>query len=274
MNQKNLLKRILVAVFGIPILFIASLIGKWPFLIIFDIIIATACWEFYCLTERAGHRPQKFLGIMAVLLISLDMYFHQGQHVGWIFLAAVIVSMLNELFKKKNNHFINSSITIFGIAYLSLFAFFLFIRNMDIDFIQSYTDKGRLIIYILGLIWICDSSAYFIGHQFGKHSLCPRISPNKTWEGSAGGFVFTVASAVGIKYFLAPFLTLGDSFIMGILIGTAGQFSDLIESLIKRNIGTKDTSQLLPGHGGFLDRFDSSMLVAPILAIYLLMRSL
>ena len=274
MNPKELTKRILVALFGIPILFVGALLGKWVFLILVDIIIAAASWEFFNLAEKAKYRPHKILGLISVLILSWDIYFNQGKNTGWIFLSVMFSSMINELFKKNQNHFNNLAITVTGVGYISFFSVFLLIRESNAIFLNSYSDQGWLIVYIFALIWICDSSAYFIGYNFGKHSLYHRISPNKTWEGAIGGFFITFGSAIGLKFILAPFISSMDSLMLGIIVGVVGQLSDLIESMYKRNIGVKDTSQLLPGHGGILDRFDSSMLVGPVVYLYFILRSI
>jgi phosphatidate cytidylyltransferase len=274
MNPKELTKRILVALFGIPILFAGALLGKWIFLVLVDIIIFAAAWEFFSLAEKAKYRAHKTLGVISVLVISWDIYLNQGGYTGWIFLSVVFVSMINELFKKNQNHFSNFAITISGVGYISFFSFFLLIRECNAIYSNSYTDRGWLIVYIFALIWICDSSAYFIGYNFGRHPLYRRISPNKTWEGALGGFFATVVSATGLKFILAPFVSIIDSLMLGIIVGITGQLSDLIESMYKRDIGVKDTSQLLPGHGGILDRFDSSMLIAPVIYLYFILKSL
>ena len=103
MNPKELTKRILVSVFGIPILLISTLVGKWFFLVIINVIIVGACWEFYRLSDKAKYKPHKLLGVLAILIISSDMYFSQGYFFGWILISVVIVSMINELFKKNEN---------------------------------------------------------------------------------------------------------------------------------------------------------------------------
>ncbi len=273
MNPKELTKRILVALFGIPVLFIGALLGKCIFLILVNIIITAASWEFFNLAEKSKYEPHKILGIISVLVLSWDIYLNHGQNTGWILLSVLFISMINELFKKNQNHFRNLAITITGVGYISFFSFFILIRECNDIFLNSYSNQGWLIVYIFALIWICDSSAYFIGYNFGKHSLYHRISPNKTWEGAIGGFFVTLGSSIGLKFILAPFISNVDSLMLGIIVGIVGQLSDLIESMYKRDIGVKDTSKLLPGHGGILDRFDSSMLIGPVVYLYFLLKS-
>jgi phosphatidate cytidylyltransferase len=119
------------------------------------------------------------------------------------------------------------------------------------------------------MIWVCDSAAYYIGSAFGKHKLFPRVSPNKSWEGAIAGFIFAVVTAVAAKYLLLDYLRTDQAVILGIIVGIFGQLGDLFESLLKRDAGVKDSSNLIPGHGGVLDRFDSLLVVSPLVYLYL-----
>jgi phosphatidate cytidylyltransferase len=118
-------------------------------------------------------------------------------------------------------------------------------------------------------IWICDTAAYFGGLSMGKHRLFLRVSPKKSWEGAVWGFAGAVATMVLFQYTLLPYLAFHQAIIMGVIIGIFGQVGDLIESLLKRDADVKDSSGLLPGHGGVLDRFDSLIYVSPILYLYI-----
>ena len=126
-----------------------------------------------------------------------------------------------------------------------------------------------MVIATLVTIWICDSAAYYVGRAMGRNRMAPRISPKKTWEGGVGGAVFAVATMIGFKFWLLDFLSLGDAIVLGLIVGILGQVGDLAESHFKRDGGVKDSSQLIPGHGGVFDRFDSLMFVAPLVYLYL-----
>jgi phosphatidate cytidylyltransferase len=150
-----------------------------------------------------------------------------------------------------------------GIFYVSLFFGTLIgLRELFVPF--DFT-----IITIFATIWICDTAAYFGGKFLGKHKLFERVSPNKTWEGAIAGFLFAIAAAVVAKYTLLDYFTMQDAIVLGVIVGIFGQLGDLVESLLKRDAGIKDSSSLIPGHGGVLDRFDSLLFVSPLVYLYL-----
>ena len=209
----------------------------------------------------------------------------------FITIIIIIVTLsLIELFRNNGSALLNLSTTIFGIFYISLFwGTFIGLRELFVPFDfpmmryfpgeSSFTDPviiqqvykwgGYTVISILAIIWICDTAAYYGGTALGKHKLFPRVSPNKSWEGSIFGFVFAVLSSVAAKYVVLEYLSVGDAIMLGVIVGVFGQLGDLVESLFKRDAGVKDSSNLIPGHGGVLDRFDSLLLVSPLVYLYL-----
>jgi phosphatidate cytidylyltransferase len=128
----------------------------------------------------------------------------------------------------------------------------------------------QYIYFLFIVIWMLDTGAYAVGRRFGSHSLAAMVSPKKTLEGAIGGVVTGILTAVICRYaFLEGFMSVGEAVILGLLISIIAQFSDLAESLLKRDAGVKDSANLLPGHGGMLDRFDSFLFTAPLLYYYL-----
>ena len=194
-----------------------------------------------------------------------------------------------ELFRGKGSPLLNIGATLFGALYVSIFFGSLVgLRELFIpeDFpvyahfsvtgiavpeeVSStiYRWGGFTVIVLFASIWLCDSAAYFAGRGLGRHKLFERVSPNKTWEGAAAGFIAAVvAFALGREWVL-PYLTMPQAIVCGSIVGVFGQIGDLAESLLKRDAGVKDSSNLIPGHGGVLDRFDSLMFVAPLLYFY------
>ncbi|MBZ0266276.1 phosphatidate cytidylyltransferase, partial [bacterium] len=140
---------------------------------------------------------------------------------------------------------------------------------------QIWTDSLQAaigVMYIVGGVWLSDSSAYFVGRAFGKHKMSPNKSPNKTFEGAAGGISVALIWAIAIGYYLIPSLTLVDLIAIGIINGCFAIIGDLVESIIKRSAGVKDSGTFLPGHGGILDRFDSLLFSAAGIYLYFLFR--
>jgi phosphatidate cytidylyltransferase len=135
---------------------------------------------------------------------------------------------------------------------------------------QRFSGLGTVGV-LFAATWLCDSGAYFVGRFFGKHRLYPEASPNKTVEGAIGGLVFATLLLPSLFYFDLAAPKLQDYLALPVIVGIFGQLGDLLESLMKREMQVKDTSQLIPGHGGFLDRFDSLLISSPLFLAYLLL---
>lgn len=225
------------------------------------------------------------------LLQQLDPGIRSPSQLQWLLIvlvAFVLTSLLVELFRGKSSPLLSLSTTVFGVLYISVSLGTLvgirelFLKDFPLPrFLSlaaaqsseatreiSYRWGGYTVISILACIWICDTAAQFVGLKYGKHKLFPRVSPNKSWEGAASGFVAAIAAALLAKYIVLPFFTVGESLVIGFVVGAFGQVGDLAESLLKRDAGVKDSSQIIPGHGGMLDRFDSLLFVSPILYLY------
>ena len=134
----------------------------------------------------------------------------------------------------------------------------------------TYPEWGIFILLIFISVWICDTAAYFFGKAFGKHKLMPKVSPKKSWEGAIAGFVMGSIAYIGLNHYFLRDIPLTNIVIMAMLINTFCQVGDLIESQIKRDAGVKDSSAILPGHGGILDRFDGILFVMPAIFAYLI----
>ncbi len=267
--MSNRITRILVALFAIPFLLGLSYWGGIPFLIFILVIGLVSYYEFSTMVKNKNIFPCYLIGFLSVALIILNSYFNLFP-IELFLLAMFLILLLIELFRNKESAINNVSATLFGVLYTGLFSASLIgIREFYIDTPLSYSNGGFIIISIFITLWMTDSAAYFIGSAIGKHKLFPRVSPNKSWEGAIAGFVFAIITLVVLKIFLLDFLNWMDIIAFGIIIGIFGQVGDLIESLIKRDAGVKDSSNLIPGHGGIFDRFDSLLFSAPILFLYM-----
>ena len=267
--------------------------------------------EFYFLAEAKGAFPQRVPGILLGILISTVFMFARlrdliltfldrwgigipsptmAQFFLILFLIALPLMMLFELFRNRGSALLNLSVTVFGATYVSLFfgclvglrelfipEDFPIFRNFQLTGIavpddvaaQVYRWGGYTVLVVFAAIWVCDSAAYFAGRAFGRRKLFERVSPKKTWVGAAAGFLGAIAAFVVGKSLALPYLSLVQAVICGMIVGLFGQMGDLVESLLKRDAGVKDSSSLIPGHGGILDRFDSLMFVSPLLFFYL-----
>ncbi len=261
--------RILVSVLTIPVILIVIYFGQIPFLVFAMAIGLIASYELIQLAKNKNAAAQPFtIGIITILL-AINFY-RSIIDFQLLIIGAVMLVLLVELFRNKGSAVINIGASLLIIFYTGLFSGTLVgIREFYNESELTYNQGGFLLISVFITIWICDSAAYFIGSAIGKHKLFPRVSPNKSWEGAVAGFIFAVITMVVLRELLLDALTLFDAVFVGIVIGTVGQIGDLIESLIKRDSGVKDSSNLIPGHGGIFDRFDSLLFVAPLIFIYI-----
>ena len=272
MDWKNLSKRATVAVVAAPLILWAAWSGGLAFFVFVEAIILLGLLEFYQLAKAKGMHPNQPLGVIAGLMLGAQIYF-RGNHEIWLTeMFLVVLLVLVELFRNKGSALHNAGATLLGFAYVAgLWSFMLLIRELPRALNLDYASAGTWIVMLLATIWVCDTAAYFCGLAFGRHKLFARVSPKKTWEGAIGGLLFAILMAVASHYWFVRGLRLSDAIVIGFIIGTIGQMSDLAESLFKRDAGVKDSSSLIPGHGGVLDRFDSEMLVAPLVYLYLLL---
>jgi len=268
-KMSNLSTRVIVALFAIPFIIILSIVGKVPFLIFVFFIGVVSFFEFSNILKRRRFFPNQLIGGLSVFAIILNSYI-KFIELEFLFLIIVALLLLIELFRNKDSAIANIGTTLIGIFYIGFFSSSLVkIREFYSETLFNYDQGGYLIISILAAIWICDSAAYFIGSAFGEHKIFPRISPNKSWEGSVAGFVFSILTMIVAKFILLDLLSMGNAIVIGVIIGLFGQAGDFVESMIKRDANVKDSSSLIPGHGGIFDRFDSLMFSAPLIYIYL-----
>ncbi|MEN8193255.1 MAG: phosphatidate cytidylyltransferase [Bacteroidota bacterium] len=266
--MNNRTTRILVAVLSIPFLLGLSYWGEIPFLVLVLAIGLFSFKEFSDMSNNKGESVNLVFGSLTVAALILNAYFRFSD-LQLIVLLSMILILIHELFRDKGSALRNVGSTLLGIIYIGLFSSTIVsIREYFAGTLQ-YSNGGLLIISIFITLWVTDSAAYFLGSAFGKNKLFPRVSPNKSWEGAIAGFVFAIVTIIVLKFFILQFLTLVDAIVLGIIIGLFGQIGDLVESLLKRDTGVKDSSNIIPGHGGILDRFDSLIFSSPFVYIYI-----
>ncbi|MBS1537850.1 MAG: phosphatidate cytidylyltransferase [Bacteroidetes bacterium] len=277
--MNNLTSRVLVALLGIPALIYIILQGGALFCGLIVIITSIGLWEFYLMAEKKGISANKYVGIFFGAMIpilffipSMDKFglFTSMLNVVFTLLLFVVSTILAEMFRGKPNAFLNITVTIGGVMYVAGFLLCLLgIRTLPSILGVQNLHGGYFILCMFIAIWLCDTTAYFVGKSIGRHKLFERVSPNKTWEGAIAGAVAAVGGFIGVSAWLLPELPMVHSATLGIIVGTIGQAGDLAESLLKRDAGVKDSSNILAGHGGVLDRFDSILMTSPIVYIYI-----
>ena len=285
MTDSNKQSRVLINVLGIPLLLSAIYFGGIYFqcLIFIAIFISTLELKSMCLKKDIEIQIIPMFLLYSYLFLT---HFLESISINieiLIFWVALILSL--EIFRKKDKPIENIAITIFGMIWIGLF------MNCIVNIRNIEELGGLLTLFMFLSVWICDSAAFFFGSKFGKTKILPNISPNKTWVGAISGtasvFVFCMV-IIGIFYLFmafvgASFITEGNfminafflflfpltpfiilySIFFTIIFGVISQIGDFVESMIKRQFGVKDSGTTLRGHGGFLDRMDSLILVAP-----------
>jgi len=259
-------KRVITALCIIPFLITAVWFDQplpW-FAILVAIWGLLAVLEFYKLTGASKAAPLTYFGLIWTLLFILSPHFNYDLAIPLLLTSAVVLSLIWLLWQpQKEGAFIGWAWTIAGILYVGwLLSYFVALRGLD---------NGREWVFLaLFTTFGSDTTAFFIGRALGKHQLAPRISPGKTWEGAiAGVFCSIIVSLILVNLFSLP-LSYGWTILLGLLVSILGQLGDLVESLLKRNMGVKDSSRLIPGHGGFLDRIDSLVFVGIVVYYYVL----
>lgn len=265
----GIVPRLAVILLGVPCLFLITLRGGVFFLLLVDLIILLGLREFYILMKAKGYRPFEVLGYFCALAISAYAW-RQGVAVPLILTGSLLVIMIREVFRGEISRSLgHMAVTVFGIMYIGwLGSHLVMLRQLPAAVGVEDSIGARLVFFAAVLTWATDTAAYLCGVALGRHKLIPRISPNKTVEGAVGGLIgAALAGWLSAKSF-TPFLTPLAGALLGVAVGVVGQLGDLVESLIKRDVGIKDSAELIPGHGGVLDRFDSLLFTVPVLYYY------
>ncbi|MFA3783723.1 phosphatidate cytidylyltransferase [Melioribacteraceae bacterium 4301-Me] len=269
MNLSNTTIRVIVAFVGIPTMLFVCWYGKFLFYLLTLAIGLVAYYEFSKIIRKKNSNANLIIGCLAIISIVTEAY-NSFVDFKVLVLCIIILTLSFELFRNKGSAVNNLGGTFIGVFYIGLFASTLIlIREYYNQSEFLYNRGGYLIISVLATIWICDSAAFFLGSSFGRHKLFPRVSPNKSWEGAIAGFMFSLITMIVMKELLVNFISILDAVVLGVIIGVFGQLGDLVESLLKRDVDVKDSSSILPGHGGIFDRFDSLLFSSPFIYLYM-----
>ena len=266
-EMSELNQRIIAAIVGGSILLTSIISSEWSYFIVFLLICMFASLEFYKLLGLDGNLPLKTYGTLNSLFIYILTFFIargtlDTKYYLLVFIALSAVYLIKLYIKKDKNPFSNIAFTFLGILYVGVpFA----LMNLAIYYDGEY--RFEILLGSLFILWANDTGAYFAGKNFGRRKLFKRVSPKKTWEGSVGGGILAVAVGIGAYYYF-DLLPLWKWISISLIIVVAGTYGDLVESLFKRSIRIKDSGRSIPGHGGFLDRFDGLLIASPFIVAF------
>ena len=278
---KNLVVRTVSGVVLLLVVVGALLWSKWSAGALFAVIMLGGLVEFYRLCRKKGVEPMSSVGVatsLAIFGLAFAVFLQWGTPAtdltGRIVLGTLLYMMLIvptafvcELWRKSPTPIANIATTFMGIIYVALpMAMVLFIPQLLVG-----EWSGLAMLAFIGIIWVNDVFAYLVGVTLGKHRLCERISPKKSWEGFFGGLIGAVGASVLFGHLFGGNLLIWGG--LGLVTALAGVAGDLVESLMKREVGVKDSGAMMPGHGGFLDRFDALFLAVPFAFFYLMIVS-
>lgn len=276
-KMKNFLIRTASGAVMLIVVLGAMLLSKWSFMALMSVIAIGGMWEFYRFSQKAGYEPMKALGIFTgvVMLcagLALSMFFDTANSGNALILLVASIAALVlivplmficELYRKSATPIANIATSLLGALYVALPMALLIVIPMLLG--GGEWDPWIMILYIF-IIWANDVFAYLFGITLGRHRLFERISPKKSWEGFFGGLL----GAMAMGWVAATILGASVPMWIGLALVAAisGVFGDLVESLMKRSVDIKDSGNIIPGHGGWLDRFDALILSAPFVFIY------
>ncbi|MBK7030757.1 MAG: phosphatidate cytidylyltransferase [Bacteroidales bacterium] len=249
----------------------SALLGQLVFSVLFLVVSLLGLFEFYGLFKK--HSPFSPFSSMAIVagallyaLLALNALGYLNGSLILLILPILFLLFIAELWRVKTEPFINIAISLAGILYIPL-PLGLAIYFFDPISLSGPEHFGTMIGFLL-ILWLNDTGAYIVGSLIGKHKLFSRISPGKTWEGSKGGALFALLVAY-LCSVIFPIYPLWKWLVMGLIIVITGTLGDLVESMMKRSLQVKDSGNILPGHGGILDRFDAVLISVPFVFVFL-----
>ncbi|MFA5975611.1 MAG: phosphatidate cytidylyltransferase [Elusimicrobiota bacterium] len=268
-----LLPRFLTAVIGVPLLLGSIYFGSLPFFFVVLCIVLLGLHEFYYLAQETGYPCYEWVGLLFGALLLVSIYLNavgfgqvtENQGTAALISLALLVFVLRSLARGPADTTLSEwGITFFGLFYVAWsFSHLVLLRDLR--------PNGQVLTFFLFvLIWVEDIVAYAVGLRWGKHPIATAISPKKTWEGTVAGLLGALVVGTLFQQLtdIKQVIHLPGMLLVSLITGLLAFFSDLGESMIKRGAGVKDSSTLLPGHGGILDRFDAFILAAPVFYYY------
>lgn len=265
--MSNTALRVLTAIVAAPVVVGMAYWGGWTFGVLVLGIALLAQMELYNLAEAAGLHPKKVWGgALGALVVLQPLWPPAGT---FALVTGIALTALVPFVFHRETLLGSFAVTVLGVFYPAALLSFLvrlrLARGADVGSEEAF----HLVLLALLLIWASDVFAFYVGRAIGRHALAPTISPNKTWEGAVGGLVAAAGIAIAFKWTLGGFIGWIHLAALVVIGGVIGPLGDLAESQLKRASGVDDSSTILPGHGGFLDRFDAMAIAAPLIYLYL-----
>lgn len=268
-----LVKRILTALIGIPIAVFVINYGGLPFVAAIILLASIAWHEYSVMMKQKKLNISYMLGLLAIFLLLGCAAWGNSQESLFVLLMFTFTVFIKTVLCQSVFSITDAAYTALGVLYIGMtFSYLILLRSVnELTYLQTYLGSLSLGAVYLWLpfigTWASDTFAYFVGSKFGRHKLCPTISPGKTVEGALGGLVGSIMGVLIVSYLFK--INLIHGIMVGVLVGVAAPLGDLTESAMKRFTGVKDSGSLLPGHGGVLDRFDSIMFAVPVVYYYI-----
>lgn len=265
--NRNLLLRVVTALVLLPLVLWLIWMGSWGFAIL--IAVASAINAFEVGKMTLGQDSLRFPATAAAFAMPF-FFIHAplgARSLHWLWAGLAIVALTVRMLRNAPVDSASKDVSsaVFAGVYGSMLGYLMPLRLLGEA--NSWTGGGWVIL-ACAVTWVGDTGAYFAGRFLGKHKFYPRISPSKTWEGFFGGLASAIAASFVVRALVLPDLTLLDAALLGLIGGVGGPIGDLVESMLKRSCKVKDSGNILPGHGGMLDRVDALMFNAPLLYLY------
>jgi phosphatidate cytidylyltransferase len=250
------------ALVGIPLVVLAVWHGGIPLLVLIGVLIMIGIREMTQILAKLGLNPLLWLAVAGGLILLSGVYLYGDGYPGPTITIILFLHLIATVTFYPRYSLLDGAGTLMGTLYVGLLTYIYLLRSLH--------DGWIWLIFMLACTWACDTAAFFVGTAFGKRKIAPVLSPKKSLEGAIGGLVGSVLTSYLFAY-IYPFLSVPKMILLGLLVGVAAEVGDLLESAFKRQAGIKDSSMLIPGHGGILDRIDSSLFTAPLVYYFVLL---
>lgn len=266
---KNLVKRSLSGIIYVALIVACVILGGWWFNALLLLFTILGVVEFHSLVDKSVSKKTSVVPLVTDLLASVALVLGMSYSLAFlaIFILCLIVRLIAQLYIHEDAPLVRLAYSYMGVFYIALPLGLLgFIMEM-----LGEDSAKALLLTMFVMIWLNDTGAFLVGSSMGRHKLFPSVSPKKSWEGAIGGVIFSIGAAFVVKYCFPDYfdsVTIVQLCVMGLIVGIISIWGDLVESMIKRTLHVKDSGNLIPGHGGILDRIDSLLLVAPAVAVY------